>query len=147
MGDSLILDDGRTLSRSSMSIAGILFLTAEHLPNEHGQLKRWLYDVSDRPNGLASIDLRGLSSQHRTAFHNAARTAFDELERRSNDDSKTPTYDALSDLILMLDSMARGEPPNTIPTDCVQLTSPHTEDIEEIWTTDAEHDPPPENGG
>ena len=139
MGDALILDDGRTLSRSSMAIAGVLYLTAEQLTEEDHQLRRWLKDVSDRPNGFASVDLRGLTANHRTAFHKAARAAFAKLATRDGiADNGSVTYEALTDLVAMLDSLSRGDPPATTPTDYVSESSPTPEDLNQIWKADSD---------
>ena len=134
MGDSLTLDDGRTLSRSSMAIAGILSLTAEEVDETELQFKTWLDDVSDRPNGFASVDLRGLSKTHREVFHNSARLAHKKLCRSIEDpNSGGVTYHAMTDLIAMIDSMLRGEPPETEPADYVRDRPAVTENISEIW--------------
>lgn len=137
MGDTLTLDDGRTLSRSSMAIAGVLFLTAQEINDTDVELKRWLIDVSDRPNGFSSVDLRGLSPSHRIAFHNAARSAHKKLQSRH--DAPTPesvTFHAMTDLITMLDSISRGDPPGTPPTDYVCDSPAEAEDLTQIWKSD-----------
>ena len=134
MGDSLTLDDGRTLSRSSMAIAGVLFLTAQEIDEAELPFKTWLNDVSDRPNGFASVDLRGLSKRHRELFHNSAQLAYKKLSEAVDDpDSGGVTFVAMSDLIAMLNSMLRGEPPQTEPTDYVCTRPARPEDISEIW--------------
>jgi hypothetical protein len=76
MGDCITLDDGRTLVRSSIGVAGVLSLVAKHLPDGHERFRKWLLDVSDRPSGFASIDLRGLPELERQAFHTGVHTAY-----------------------------------------------------------------------
>ncbi len=139
MSDALTLDDGRTLSRSSMAIAGVLFLTAQEMDDADAELKRWLNDVSGRPNGFASVDLRGLSQNHRSAFHKAAHLAHEKLHCRSDlPNSRSVTFHAMTDLIAMLDSMSRGDPPNTPPTDWVRDSPAEVEDLTQIWKTDTD---------
>jgi hypothetical protein len=117
-----------------MAIAGVLRLTAGQLGDSDMQLKRWLADVSDRPNGFASVDLRGLSADHRTAFHKAARAAHQELLSRDRvADARSVTFHAMVELIGMLDSMSRGEPPETPPTTSVRHEAPVREDITQLW--------------
>lgn len=118
-----------------MAIAGVLQLTAEQLADQdHLALKRWLADLSDRPTGFASVDLRGLSIELQLAFHGAARAAHKVLSSQDGiTDSGSATYDVMTDLISMLDSMSRGEPRETPPTDCVRDDLPIAEDISELW--------------
>jgi hypothetical protein len=117
-----------------MAIAGVLRLTAGQLGDSDMQLKRWLADVSDRPNGFASIDLRGLSVDHRTAFHKAARAAYQELLSRDRvADDRSVTFHAMVELISMLDSMSRGEPPESPPTTSVRDKPPIPEDLTQLW--------------
>lgn len=138
MADSLTLDDGRTLLRSSAGISGVLCLTARQLSDSDAQLKLWLADVADRPNGFASVDLRGLNADQRFAFHSAARAAYRELLARAGiASSGSHTYLVMTDLIAMLDSMSRGEPPETPPTDIVRVCPPIPEDLCQIWTDGA----------
>ena len=137
MGDSLTLDDGRALVRSSIGVSGALSLIAQQMTDEFAELKVWLLDVSDRPNGFASVDLRGLSAAHRTHFHAAARAACCELSADASvAGSGSPTYHVLTDLVRMLDSMDRGEPPDTPPTDIVRDNVPEPADLNQIWSTE-----------
>lgn len=139
MGDFLTLDDGRTLVRASMGIAGTLHLTALQLSDNDARFKRWLADVADRPNGFASVDLRGLTAEQRLAFHSAARAAYRELSTREGiADASSHTYNVMSDLISMLDSISRGEPPETPPTDSVSDNTPIQEDLSQIWNNGAD---------
>lgn len=139
MGDFLTLDDGRTLVRSSMAIAGILALTAKELSDSEDELRTWLDDVSDRPDGFSSIDLRGLSKGHRLAFRRAAQTAYRQLSSRElNVESSSPTYHAMTDLLAMFESMSRGEPPGTPPTDVVNDEPAISEEVTQIWKADVD---------
>jgi hypothetical protein len=115
MGDSITLDDGRKLARSSMGVSGALFLVAKHLPDGHETLRRWLLDVSDRPNGFASVDVRGLPEPERRAFHAGVHTAY--AQTIGSGMQIGPQSWALSCIDLlhaMLESMERGEPPEAL---------------------------------
>jgi hypothetical protein len=117
-----------------MAIAGVLRLTAGQLTDADLQLKRWLADVSERPNGFASVDLRGLGADHRAAFHRAASAAYQDLLTRDRlAVAQSVTFHAMVELISMLDSMSRGEPPETPPTTSVRHNSPIPEDVTGLW--------------
>ena len=137
MGDILTLDDGRLLSRSSMGISGLLHLVAEHLPDGHDQLRLWLHDVSDRPNGFVGIDLRGLPTSERDAFHQGARNAYKcTIGQGAEITAQSWALATLDAFIAMQDSIRRGDPPDSL-TDCgVTASEPFVENINELWKPD-----------
>ena len=138
MGDSLTLDDGRTLIRSSMGISGALHLTAIQLSDDDAGFKRWLTDVANRPDGFASVDLRGLCTEQRLAFHSAARAAYRKLSAHEGiADSGSHTYEVMTDLVAMLDSLSRGEPPETPPADSVINQPAIPEYLPQIWNDES----------
>ena len=135
MGDEVTLDDGRVLSRSSMSISGFLHFTAEYLPEGHERLRRWLVDVADRPNGLASIDLRGLTEEDRRAFHDGARRAYEDTIGRGQPIGQTSwALSALKAFIEMQDSIRRGDPPQALTDGPVDDSPVRMENLDQIWS-------------
>ena len=138
MSDDITLDDGRTLHASSMGVSGALYFVAEHLPEGHGHFRSWLLDVSERPNGFASIDLRGLPDRERLAFHAGVRAAYDRtIGAGMQIGPNSWSLSCLDRLRAMLESMARGEPPEALtdrpPSDPGSVIA---EDLSQIWNPD-----------
>jgi hypothetical protein len=71
------LADGRAMIGSNLGVSAMLWLVAEHTHPE--PLKRWLYDMSDRPSGFLDFDMGGLDIQNQQAFWEAAVRAFGAL--------------------------------------------------------------------
>jgi hypothetical protein len=138
MGDSITLDDGRTLARSSIGISGALFLVAQNLPDGHDRLRRWLLDVSDRPNGFASVDVRGLPEPERRAFHAAVHMAFENtIGSGMFIGRQSWALSCIDALRAMLQSMERGEQPETltdVPPRGDETIYHH--DLSEIWKSE-----------
>lgn len=136
MGDCITLDDGRSLCRSSMAISGVLYFAAKYLPEGHEPLRRWLNDVKDRPNGFASVDLRGLTPEDRAAFHVGARRAYDETIGRGVEIGPTSvSLAALDVFIQMQDSIRRGEPPESLNDSRFHDREIFAEDLTNLWTS------------
>ncbi len=111
MSDDIQLEDGRTWSGSSSLVSWICRLTACELTGAFG---RWLNDVKDRPNGLCSFDLRGLSNDDCDVFYSATARAL-ERARQSGDYPDAASYFERWEVLLrMRESIRRGEPPNTL---------------------------------
>lgn len=135
MSDDITLDDGRTLHGSSMGVSGALYLVAEHLPEGHDHFRSWLFDVSERPNGFASIDLRGLPDPERRAFHAGVGAAYDRtIGAGMQIGPNSWSLSCLDRLRAMLESMARGEPPEALtdrpPSDAGSVVA---EDLSQLW--------------
>lgn len=134
MADIVTLDDGRKLYGSSLGVSGLLSLIAKYISADHLQLARWLNDVSNRPNGMMGIDLRGLSDEHRQAIHYAARAAYDHtigLEPSMTNES--PSLSLLAHFIDLQSSIQRRESPDHM-TDCeISRHAPFPEDINDLW--------------
>jgi hypothetical protein len=138
MSDHITLDDGRTLSRSSIGVAGALSLIAEHLPEGYEQFRKWLLDVSERSNGFASIDLRGLPEPERRAFHAGVYTAYDRtIGNGMVIGPQSWALTCLDALRAMLKSIERGEPPEAL-TDVPPRSEEtiFTEDLTQFWNTE-----------
>ena len=138
MSDDIILDDGRVLHGSSIGVAGALALVAEQLPERHDQFRTWLIDVSERSNGFASVDLRGLPERERHAFHAGVRAAHDQtIGAGMQIGPNSWALGCLNRLRAMLESMARGEPPEALtdrpPSDPGSVVA---EDLSQLWKPD-----------
>jgi hypothetical protein len=139
MGDCITLDDGRTLARSSIGVAGVLSLVAKHLPDGHQHFRKWLLDVSNRPNGFASIDLRGLPELERQAFHTGVHTAYAQtIGIGLVIGPESWALRGIDALRAMLQSMERGEPPEALtdspPGGPGKIV---TEDLSQFWNSES----------
>jgi len=115
MSDSITLDDGRVLARSSMGISGAPGLVAKHLPDGHDCFRKWLLDVSERPNGFASVDLRGLPEQERREFHTGVQTVYARtIGEGMVIGPQSWALSCIDALRAMLESMERGDPPEAL---------------------------------
>jgi hypothetical protein len=135
MGDRITLDDGRTLSGSSMGVSGAILLVAEHLPDGFLPFRRWLIDVSQRPNGFASIDLRGLPEAERRAFHAGVHIAYERtIGAGQNIGPQSWALSCLDALRAMLLSNQRGEPAESFTDTPPRPDQPVVaEDLGQLW--------------
>jgi hypothetical protein len=139
MSDCITLDDGRMLSRSSIGVAGAISLVAEHLPDGYDPFRKWLLDVSQRPNGFASIDLRGLPEPERRAFHAGVHTAYDQtIGNGTLIGPQSWALSCLDALRAMLKSIERGEPPEAL-TDVPPRSKEmiFAQDLSQFWSPEA----------
>lgn len=135
MSDDITLDDGRVLHGTSIGVSGALAFVAEHLPEGHDQFRTWLIDVSERSNGFASVDLRGLPERERHAFHAGIRAAHDRtIGAGMQIGPNSWSLYCLDRLRAMLESMARGKSPEAL-TDFPPCSADRVfpEDLSQIW--------------
>jgi hypothetical protein len=121
-----------------MGVSGAIGLVAEHLPDGFGPFRNWLLDVSERTNGFASIDLRGLPEAERGAFHAGVHSAYGRtIGAGMVIGPRSWALSCLDALRAMLVSMERGEPPQAL-TD----VPPHSddsvvaEDLSHFWNSE-----------
>jgi hypothetical protein len=123
-----------------MGVSGAIRLVAEHLPDGLDQFQNWLLDVSERSNGFASIDLRGLPEAERRAFHAGVHSAYERtIGAGMVIGPQSWALSCLDALRAMLTSMERGEPPHAL-TD-VPPRSDDTvvaEDLSQFWNSEPE---------
>ena len=139
MGDCITLDDGRILSRASMEVSGAIVLVAQHLPDGFDRFRKWLLDVSERANGFASIDLRGLPEAERRAFHAGVHSAYDRtIGAGMVIGRQSWALSCLDALRSMLESMERGEPPQALTDNPPRTDAPIVdEDLSQFWNSES----------
>lgn len=135
----LTLDDGRELHGCSLGMAAMYELISDELPNDCIPFKKWLFDMSNRPNPFGDFDLRGISETYRSAFYEAASKANQRLL-----DKYGPTvyeqenfYSArcLKKLLDMAKRIKKNEAPQEMnDADTIEPFSGEMEDLNQIWS-------------
>jgi hypothetical protein len=73
MGDDITFEDGRVCWLGTSPLVWVLEDVIEYVSPEFAL---WLRDVSSRPRGLASFDVRGLPAIYRKQFYSGLQRAF-----------------------------------------------------------------------
>lgn len=139
MAAFIVLDDGRILWRSNLTLSSLYYLIANEVPTEYQDLKRWLIDMSNRPAPFLDIDIRGLEPEYRKVFYSSAQAAQKKLDQREPKITEG-SAEALSVLLKMKESIDNGEPPLSLSDDnkVHEFSVEFTVDLNEIWFTDQE---------
>jgi hypothetical protein len=130
MAGFIVLQDGRAYAASNWgfdrTVAAIAAVLSER--KESQALAEWLMQQSSEivGMGMGKVDIRELTAQNRELFINAVREAFKRAEAQDlggwYDPQLFPSWlGRFQDLVTMLDSIERGEPPATF--------NPHMRDV------------------
>lgn len=121
MGGFIVLEDGRAFAVAtwawSEAVRRIAAAASKVEPDS--ELGAWLVELSAVPAGYASLDVRELTPENRSRFHEATRIAIAEAEARGpegwHDSSFFPAWlERFRSIELMRQSIARGESPMTL---------------------------------
>ncbi len=105
MTDCIDLENGMLWGGASWMVSGILRDIARAMASEalDSAFSNWLLDVSDRPNGLASFDMRGLTSDQRNTFFKAAKIALEMKKTAGSEKWEKPeVYEAYIEYFSLL---------------------------------------------
>ena len=110
MTDSIDLENGELWGGASWMVSGILKDIARSMSNESVNIpfSNWLLDLSNRPNGMASFDVRGLTSEQKDTFFKAAQTALKLKKTEGSKNWAKPEY--FESYILYFTLLAEGKP-------------------------------------
>jgi len=119
MGGFLILDDGRAWAPASWAFDAGLEQIAEVLTDE--VLRAWLLEqrCSEQGPGMGRIDVRELTPHNRELLLAAIPVAIERARAKDGSDWNDPSWypqwlDRFELLGRMVESVARGEPPETL---------------------------------
>jgi len=92
MGDAIDLENGELWGGASWLVRNVLAGIAEVISEDGSdpKLAKWLNDCSERANGMAGFDLRGLSEQRRGRFFAAATRALDRARAKGSESWNMP---------------------------------------------------------
>ena len=94
MTDCIDLENGELWGGASWMVSGILKDIARSMFDESENIpfSNWLLDLSDRPNGMASFDLRGLTTEQRSTFFKSAPVALELKKIEGSDKWANPEH-------------------------------------------------------
>ena len=109
MAEVILLGDGRGWYAPSIVAATLVDGCAKALPGGWDELREWLADRADQPNGLIGFDVRAFSEPHRSALLDAMRATATSYARED-----FRAREILLRLTEMLEAVARGDPPSAL---------------------------------
>ncbi|WP_167237013.1 hypothetical protein [Massilia genomosp. 1] len=137
MSAAVTLADGRAMWRSHLGVSSMLWLIANETRAD--QLRRWLFDVSDRPGGYLDIDIRGLAPHDQEEFWSAAQRALTMLAEKHGprflEREHAHGANCLASLLAMRRREVAGEPPLSL-SDYAEVLPWDGEkiDLSDLWS-------------
>lgn len=131
MAGFIILEDGRAYAAANWAYDAVVERIAEALVEtaDGCALSDWLKEQRIAVKGLGSVDLRELTPENRQLFQAAARRAFNLSEQQGQQgwhapEAYTGWIDRFHDLIIMMDSIRRGDPPSAFNPHMIDVIPP-----------------------
>jgi hypothetical protein len=128
MAGFIILEDGRAYAAANSAYDAVVRRIADALQesDDGHALSTWLKEQQVAVKGLGSVDLRELTPKNRQLFEAAARKAFSLAEQQGPQgwqdfDARSGWLERFHDLITMMNSVRKGEPPSSF--------NPHMRDV------------------
>jgi len=140
MAGFIILEDGRAYAAANWAYDSVVERIADALPeaDEGRALSDWLKEQQVAVKGLGCVDLRELTPENRLLFLVPARKAFSLSEQQGAEGFYAPDaypgwIDRFHDLIRMMDSSRRGDPPSAFNPHMIDVIPPTGEEAGPGW--------------
>ena len=142
MAGFITLEDGRAYAASNWGYDAVVERIADALPetDDGHALKDWLMEQRVAVKGIGSVDLRELTLENRQLFQAAARKAFDLAEQPGPEGWHDPEFytgwiERFHDLIKMMDSIRKAEPPSAFNPHMIDVIPPTGERAGPGWSS------------